>query len=485
MISESGNYFLSVGYDPDQRTGSNFPLDNPITLQDGEELEIALTQVNYPQTFLNVRREHARFVIEIEFGFPFDHLNPATNITDAGLIGVVGGNLTSGGDTDFQTFEGNWTATIQVPIPKGAYSHSELVDLINSRMLRAWEELAKPGNFLYNGEDLYRQAAFHAEDPFTGTTIQVIFDSTQSTWDQQYVGNPQANETLVWTLPITPARSATSALANVLPVPYLQAFNRKTLVKVGLPRSSISTSLNSFSTGALYPIPSPYVSQVKIFNGDAQSVQALLGFCGDSDTQYSEIFTFFGSDIIQVESSILGGYIRDGTKQIANGERKLTYDIRPTNPFNVGSATFERSSACQNQLAHRFLHIGVSQLMNGTNFVGRHLPVPSCALSVPLLEPAPGGGPMLTYSVRHPIFHKVRSPFAVLNVQLYIDDEQIVRPTEEEKVNILFEYRILQTGGEIVQNHGLTLPPVAGYRALSSNNDPLEIAALNKRPRQN
>lgn len=471
MISESGNYFLSVGYDPDQTVGSNFPLDNPITLQDGEELEIAVTQVNYPQTFLNVRREGAAFELQVEFGFPDGHTDPQLKVTDVGTLGAIG---TLDGNANFITVESPWSAFIHVPVPIGAYSHDELVDLINSRMQRAWEEMAKPGYFLYNDANLYG-GPITAFDPFSGTQITITFQTAV----------PHNGDSLQWTLPLTPARSSTTALANVLPIPYLQASNRKTLIKVALPRSPISVTLSQYTDGEVYEVPSPYVSYVGVAQGGERSIQELLGFCGDAGNGFSEVFPFFGSDIVLTAAASLGGYVRDAATATPNGPRKMTYDIGASNTFNVGSAIFERVSTCQNQLAHRFLHIGISQLANGTNFVGKHLPIPSCALSVPLLEPAIGGGPMLTYSVRHLVYHKVRSPFAVLNVQLFIDDEQIVRPTDEEKVNILLQYRILQTGAEVVQNHGLTLPPVAGYRVLSSNNDPLEIYQLTKRSRQN
>jgi len=153
----------------------------------------------------------------------------------------------------------------------------------------------------------------------------------------------------------------------------------------------------------------------------------------------------------------------------ANSVRYVVWDPNDA----IVSGDYSVRSKAQHKLTGRHLRVAVEQTLGGQTGVGfLNGYQPGVVLSLPLVEPSDLGSSQLNYGVRNRVYFPIGTRIDELTCAFYIDE---LRYEPDPQYPIIVEFNVRAVAAPETHKDEDTLPPIPGFRGVSSSIDPLVV----------
>lgn len=375
-------------------------------------------------------------VADVNFFNEFVNVTADTNEVQFTIVYSAGedGGVSNGAD---------WSITMYLRVAPGVYTHAELIAKLNQNIVTMYASA--------NWGDLWQAG--------TGPKSTTILPDVGFMVVNLPVSGP---EDLVQDFTFT-AETLAGGDAKKMAIPRFEAQTKHTAILISAPSNPIHfTSSSEAGTDNMFSM----VPHTLFMENTPLSRK--LGFSkGDSYpiVRFSSSTTTGGRGawVVVAEDGDTPRHVKWSSSAILSGD----YAVR---------------SHTQNKLTGRHMQVCVEQVRSAQNGTGFLNGFPAgVVLSLPLLEPSDEGSSQLNYGVRNRVYHPIGSRIDEITCAFYIDG---VRYEPDPMYPIIVEFNIKAVEAPKTHKDEDTLPPIPGFRGVSSSLDPMVVHKKRRVARQ-
>lgn len=373
-------------------------------------------------------------VADVNFFNEFVNITSSNNSLEIGIDYSAG---TDGGITNGSF----WYLVIYLKVTPGTYTHSELISTLNQNIVTLfasadWADLWKASG----------QAKASTPIADVGFLVVTLPSSSPEDLEQDFAFT---TETLAGT-------------GNKMAIPRFEAQTKHTALLISAPVNVIRFKSPSDATTANMFSMVPHTITLQ-----STPLTQKLGFA------QTEAYP-----IIRFTSSTLTASRGVWSIETVESVRYIKWD--PKDAFLSGMYTMR--SRAQHKLTGRHLQVAVEQVhsaQTGTGFLNG-FPA-GVVLSLPLVEPSDEGSSQLNYGVRNRVYHPIGTRIDELTCAFYIDG---VRYEPDPLYPVIVEFNVKAVEAPKTHKDEDTLPPIPGFRGVSSSLDPVVVHQKRRRAQQ-